>query len=117
MRNARERCDDPKGNVVLGVSRKIYKNLIAVFLLSVLAVRAVTFVFLWAYLERKTEAEADEIDSAVEQQLREVSDEANRLCSIVGKNYDIQAILRTSAPVAFVDKARERTEINARSAC
>ncbi len=43
MRNARERGDDPKGNVVMGVSRKIYKNLIAVFLLSVLAVMAVTF--------------------------------------------------------------------------
>ncbi len=43
-----------------------------------------------------------------------VSDRANRLWQHRRQELCHQAILRTSAPVAFVDKARERTEINAK---
>lgn len=98
------------------ISRRLYMSVMLVFIVCILLIVLIMTVFMRKYLENQERVELNRLSGQIEAELDGVFTEAEKLCEIVGKNYDIQRTIRTRPAERFKEKTVERNETNGRIA-
>lgn len=100
----------------IAISKKLYRSIAAVFFASIFIIVLMIFLFMRGYLLRQEQSEANRLGEQISRQLQSVFQEAEKLCDIVGKNYDVQEAVRVPVSENFALNAKERTDVNGKIA-
>ena len=115
MSNQNERGVERVGRG-LHISRKIYMSIVSIFLVCVCLLCATTIVFMWMYISRQEKAEVERLEGQIISEFSSLNDEAEKLCDLIGNNYDIQTIIREPASDDWTARAQERCIVNGKIA-
>ena len=115
MSNQNERGVERVGRG-LHISRKIYMSIVSIFLVCVCLLCATTIVFMWMYISRQEKTEVERLEGQIISEFSSLNDEAEKLCDLIGNNYDIQTIIREPASDDWTVRAQERCIVNGKIA-
>lgn len=90
----------------------ISMSTIGPFVICIVIVVFMALMVVSMNVNREANESAVRTAEGVSEAMEDILVEAERICKIVGGNYDVQAMVRTSRPQTLVELARERTEIN-----
>lgn len=94
----------------------ISMSTIGPFVICIVVVVFMALMVVSMNIHREASESAVRTVENVSMAMEDILVEAERICKIVGGNYDVQAMMRNPKPQTLADLARERTEINGKIA-